>query len=185
MNKYSRLQDKKWLEEQLSVKTMRQIAADVGSSYSAVQYMTVKHGLRVPKRRTYNVTVDKSAISKRAYLKKYPDGRLGEKAANWRGGKRDFKGYITIYSPDHPNNNQGYVFEHRLVAEQKLGRLLTKDEVVHHINGDKSDNRPENLEVCLRSEHVHHHFTSGKGIQALNTEINRIKSLLDKHNISY
>ncbi len=42
---------------------------------------------------------------------------------------------------------------HRLVMEEKLGRPLTKDEVVHHINGDKKDNRPENLAVMSFSEH--------------------------------
>lgn len=47
--------------------------------------------------------------------------------------------------------------EHRLVVDGLLGRRLRSDEVVHHINGDVTDNRPENLEITNRSEHARMH----------------------------
>lgn len=52
--------------------------------------------------------------------------------------------------------------EHRVVAEQKIGRKLLKNEVVHHINGDKLDNRPDNLIVITLSKHTAHHATKNR-----------------------
>lgn len=86
----------------------------------------------------------------------------GEKSHLWKGGKIKAKsGYIYAYSPDHPNATKGpkgYIFEHRLVMENKLGRYLIKGEVVHHINGNKTDNRIENLMLfSSHSKHIKFH----------------------------
>lgn len=55
-------------------------------------------------------------------------------------------GYVLIKCSKHPMaNNRGYIYLHRLVMEEKIGRYLTQDEVVHHIDGNKKNNSIENL----------------------------------------
>lgn len=81
---------------------------------------------------------------------------LGDKNPSWKGGRTvDKDGYVLLHKPDHPDcNSNGYIREHRLVAESVLGRRLTKTEVVHHINDVRDDNRPENLTV-FESNAIH------------------------------
>lgn len=84
--------------------------------------------------------------------------RSGEGHPDWKGGRTTNKdGYIEVYCPDHPNRRKHtpYVLEHRLVMERHLGRYLTRQEVVHHRNGVKDDNRIENLELfSTNGEHL-------------------------------
>lgn len=63
-------------------------------------------------------------------------------------------GYVLVRCPEHPNvPKDGYMFEHRLVWEATHGRLLERHLHVHHINGIRDDNRPENLVALTRAEH--------------------------------
>ncbi|CAM3732891.1 HNH endonuclease signature motif containing protein [Mesobacillus zeae] len=76
------------------------------------------------------------------------------------GRKRTPKGYVALCIKSHPFSDSvhGYVFEHRVVMEMKLGRYLELGEVVHHKNGIKHDNRAENLSLMDHGEHtaLHH-----------------------------
>lgn len=80
----------------------------------------------------------------------------------WTGGKfTKGSGYVYIHKPKHPFcNKKGYVAEHRLVMEKRLRRYLRPEEVVHHINGIRDDNRIKNLQLFPNnSEHIEfHHF---------------------------
>lgn len=74
----------------------------------------------------------------------------GEKHWNYKGGwlQSGYK-YVCI--------NGEQLAEHRYLMEQHFGRKLEEDEIVHHINGNRTDNRIENLEVVTRAEHIEIH----------------------------
>ena len=90
--------------------------------------------------------------------KKLSDSKKGKFTKPSRfGGHRKHRGdgYIAVYCPKHRRaTRDGYVMEHILVAEAQLGRCLTDDEVVHHKNKDRADNRIENLQVMTFKEHA-------------------------------
>jgi hypothetical protein len=78
----------------------------------------------------------------------------GSSNGHWRGGRTRHKaGYIMLRVPGHPRAGKGnYVFEHIIIMEQILGRHLRPAENVHHRNGVRDDNRPENLELWTRPQ---------------------------------
>jgi hypothetical protein len=78
----------------------------------------------------------------------------------WKGGRiTDKHGYVLVWVPGHPmTRGHGYIAEHRLVMAETLGRNLGPQEVVHHINGNRDDNRVENLQVfASQAQHIRHH----------------------------
>lgn len=76
--------------------------------------------------------------------------RTKKHSHNWKGGRTvDPRGYVLIYvgKDHHLADVRGYAYEHRLVAEKKIGRRLRKGEEVHHKKG-RSDNNPSDIEVA-------------------------------------
>jgi hypothetical protein len=68
-------------------------------------------------------------------------------------------GYWIFQDSKHPLNNTGcgFIYFHRHVASIKLGRWLTKEEFIHHIDGNKENNNPNNLAIVTNSEHANFH----------------------------
>ena len=79
---------------------------------------------------------------------------IGETHYRWNGGRNKTRaGYVMVHM-GHGKKNKA---EHIIVAEVALGRKLKRGEVIHHINGDKSDNKNDNLLICDRSYHQYLH----------------------------
>lgn len=97
---------------------------------------------------------DRKTMCKSCYLKHC----TGTENHNWKGGTR-FKGkrntncYMETYSPEHDRAVRGYVLQHILVWEKEHNKKLPEGYVIHHLNGIKYDNRPENLLAVPRSKH--------------------------------
>lgn len=90
--------------------------------------------------------------------------KKGHKVAFYKGFTIASDGYKLVYKPDHPRcQNSGYIREHRLIMENYLNRTLEPNEKVHHINGDKLDNRIENLKLFSNNkEHLKYHKDRGQ-----------------------
>lgn len=150
---------KKYLEtEYTSGKTLKEIGDTLGVTIACVRKYFVKYGI---KRRT---------------KKEYVNRR--EKNHNWKGGRRATPGgYIQLHMPQHPNcDKHGYVYEHRYVMEQAIGRYLTANEVVHHIDENKSNNDISNLMLLTNSEHVALHMMLNKNKKIKRNEESRTLS---------
>ena len=124
--------NKDWLEERYVNKEMslREIANICRSDFKTIDYWVKKFN-----------------------FKKHPVGdRLGDKSANWKGGKTKTYGYIAV------KINGKYIAEHRIVAATVMKRGLRKGEVVHHIDRNRKNNKPNNLYVFKsQSEHKAYH----------------------------
>lgn len=86
-------------------------------------------------------------------------------------------GYRVLYRPDHPaaqtcENWKGWVYEHVMIAEEMIGRRLRDDEVVHHLDGDRTNNRYSNLLVLENGQHSKLHKWIDQGCQFTPHEIN-------------
>ena len=129
--------DKEWLLIQYSEKhlSVSNIADECGVGFTTISRWLERFEIR--EKRPYN------------------GDRKGSKAPFWRGGryKDNRSGYIYVYSPDHPFKKKGgYVLEHRLVMEKFVGRHLRANEIIHHRNKIKDDNRIDNLEIIFVGE---------------------------------
>lgn len=93
----------------------------------------------------------------RSCLGKYrSENYIATRAANWRGGTRRDRNRCQWFMPwHHRADKRGYVYRYVIAAELHLGRPLRIGEVVHHIDGDVTNDHPDNLQVLAnQSEHI-------------------------------
>lgn len=105
----------------------------------------------------------KSRLAEKKYCSRACKGKAwsklrADRAPHWKGGRTIQGGYVYIYMPDHPRAHNGYISEHRHVMEMHMGDLWDASLDVHHKNGDKQDNRIENLVALTHSEHLRLHY---------------------------
>jgi len=121
---------------------------------------------------------------KQGKLKGNGRGLLGNKF-NWKGQRLIVNGYVYVYKPGHPRASRNKrVLEHILVWEEIHQHPLPKGWIIHHLNGNKSDNRPENLVASPSQNHYDFISALKKRIKELETEIERLTSAL-QHKASH
>jgi hypothetical protein len=124
-------------------------------------------------RRLHADGLSQSAIGKRLDVSNHTIGKRmklldlkpngvpsGEKSTSWKGGRIVRYGYVLVRDPSHPHAmSHGYVREHIKIMVELIGRPLYRGENVHHINGDRADNRIENLQLISSAAHSALHAT--------------------------
>ena len=154
-----------YTKEQLS---LREIAKITNTSPEFIRRQLTIQG--VPKRhdgdaiRTQWINNDKRR-EQTSNLAKINLGKKGKEHPRWTGGiiKND-SGYLLVHCPEHPRSHKGHVRQHILVMEKHLDRQLKyygpgnpNNEIVHHINEIRDDNRLENLRLMTNREHNIYH----------------------------
>lgn len=151
---------------------MIEVGSRVGLTYANVHSLFLKYGIR-PRSKSEGV---KLAIAKRKWH--WPKG---EKHPRWKGGRiltRD--GYVLINGVSHHRvRKHGYVLEHILVWEQVHGKPLPEGWLIHHLNGIKSDNRPQNLVAMPKKKHYIVLVEKAKRIRELEAENTLLRRALE------
>ena len=104
----------------------------------------------------------------------------GENHPRWKGGRINApEGYIYVVAPNHPRaHKSNYVMEHIIIWERFHNKSLPQGWIIHHLNGLKSDNRPENLVALPDTRHRHLLRAKAKRIQELEGLLNNQHQLL-------
>jgi len=161
-----------YIKEQLSA---RMIASKLSLEPSSVYRDLVYYGL--------NRSTSEALIVAHNNGRQIGRDLSGANNPQWKGGRLNKQGYIKILKPQHHRADcSGYVWEHVLVWEEFNQKQISKDMIIHHLNGDKKDNRIENLVVMARSEHIHQVAPFKERIKKLESEIARLKGLLENNN---
>lgn len=151
--------------------TMRQISSELGIAIGTVHKYLKKYNIPTrDQKETFTFKGRKLSKEECERISKMHKGKIISKEtrekmskSKKKGGighkKKRGDGYISFYFPDHPNSAvDGYIMEHVLVMECLIGRHLKDDEVVHHKNGKRDDNRKENLQLMTFKEHASLHM---------------------------
>lgn len=143
-----------YIKNNYDVLPTKKIAQQIKRSISMIYKMAKSMGLSISKRHLSKI-------------------KSGQNNPSWTGGRIINMGYWSIYNPNHPSSDiHGYIFEHRLVMETKIGRYLLPVEKVHHLDFDKLNNDVTNLYLFPNdSEHLRYHCFLKKIVCSLLEEV--------------
>jgi HNH endonuclease len=152
-----------------SGKSIPDVAAAVGISRSTVRYHLAKasalrsraDGVRLAREKLGSGFRGKSRVFTPAHCQAISDGRNKWAEENAIGTSNKQSGYVEITRGEHKGRSV-----HVVIMEQRIGRRLKPDEVVHHIDGNRSNNSDDNLALMTRAAHTRLHqrekrFTKG------------------------
>jgi len=163
--------DKKWVKaDELKVgskilsdssikKTRKGVTFNTGATHIRKGEVPWNRGLKEEDDKRVAAYVKSNRGKKRQGAIMSPEWReKNKKARPPIGTKKNNRGYILIYKPEWASSSNassswnGYVFEHRYIMEKHIGRMLKRHEIIHHIDGDKENNKIENLLLCKNAK---------------------------------